>query len=866
MLAKTNDPEFYPKETKERRKKQIHEPEEQAKQQHIQECNTWAKKYYSLGCNVIPIQYKSKKPNISSWKEYQHERIPEKTFNEWIQKNKFENLAIIGGHISQDIVCFDIDNPQDFIDLKLKPESLINDGAWVTETPKEKGRYHLVIRDNKELTTNRLEKHIDYRANEVYWLAYPSIHPNGKQYNFLNTKKPEELILPSQRNTLAIFEKWNDVLNQKKGTTKTIQETTQSKEDFDNSPDCIRNAFKLGASPGMRYYVAQALGSYLQQQKFPLEMAEKLIIDWFQTKCDTSNRPIKDIKRAAQLGYQKNKYSTGCSFWRNKTTFCPYKDKTDCNFYNPKKENVLIINDEPLEEEINSTVIEPEVEDESQKILGERSFLGYFLRYINKCTNADPKFAVHMGLHLLGIAVGVNTTHRIQPKPIHHNTYVLLLGSSTTARKTTVQDLAMNLASQDMMLPTDFSPEGFLQDLEKTPQGVAPLGEISSLLRSIKNGGYMSKFKEIQNELHGCPPVYSRRLAKKSNSVTIKDPYVNLNSTCTPEEFFSNLDDNLLYGGTLARWILVDGKAEYRPRSKLAAETLEEERLLRRVLRNVEHLFNIDSPIDGTPILPWVEFEFTDDGLDEFNKIDRELMMNTKWRDIQPFVGRYLNYLIVYSDLLVLSDLIGAYGLDEFTKLIQLHDLEINTNKQLHYFNNLNNLNNFNNFTHANNSHDIVSPNSSPVKNHVGELREASEVVKLLKLFKKPAFQQKRNNFTFYVSKAYVQRAFAILVPSLNFAKKVTRYVNEDLKIARLKTVFEKHAPLDRSRALRYSKLSKKDFDEALETLIEREEVFQFEVAPVSKRAHPKRVYCLVESRNSKKCQKCRYKGCNRGE
>ena len=295
-------PDWYPEETKERKqqeKKQLEKVGKDLKKEHIKKCEEWAKAYYNWGLNIIPIKYKSKAPNRfkeNEVKQWHHKRIPRKVFDQWIRTHRFENIAILGGHISKDMVCFDFDNPEDFKILGLSVDKLIEDGAWVTETPKEPGRFHIVIRDKDELKTNRLEKHIDYRANEHYWLVYPSIHPNGKPYNFLNTHNHEEFKLPTTKNTLAIFEKWNDVLSQKKGTTKTIKATVESKEDFDNSPDCIRNAMKNGAGPGMRYYVAQALSSYLQQQKFPLELAIKIVMDWFETKCSTEGRPKKDVK------------------------------------------------------------------------------------------------------------------------------------------------------------------------------------------------------------------------------------------------------------------------------------------------------------------------------------------------------------------------------------------------------------------------------------------------------------------------------------------------------------------------------------------------------------------------------------------
>ncbi len=173
------------------------------KQKHIELCTKWAKRYYDLGLNVIPIKYKSKIPKgfkkgeIEQW---HYKQIPKKIFERWCKEKRFENIAILGGQISQDLVCLDFDNPDEFKALTretkdkkivVTPENLIETGAWVTETPKEPGRYHVVVRDKNKAKATRLEKHIDYRANEHYWLVCPSIHPNGTlkwSYN-LGTKR-----------------------------------------------------------------------------------------------------------------------------------------------------------------------------------------------------------------------------------------------------------------------------------------------------------------------------------------------------------------------------------------------------------------------------------------------------------------------------------------------------------------------------------------------------------------------------------------------------------------------------------------------------------------------------------------------------
>lgn len=304
----------------------------------------WVWAYYNKGCNLLPIKYKTKVPNGLSKgeiKKWQYNRQPKELIQKWLDAGLFEGVAILGGKVSGNLICLDFDDPEYFTILGLTTDGLLKDGAWVTETPRERGRYHVVIRDKNEVKVTRKQRFIDYRANEHYWLVYPSIHPDkGKQYNFLNTHNPNDLELPAIRDTLAMFEVWSNKISEIKGTKDKISKTVKTKKEFDTSADCIRNAWKMGAPPGERYYIAIALASWLQQRDFPEEMATELVVNWFLTKCNTEGRDVEDIKGAVATAYTKVKdedgelktYETGCNFWREKTTFCPYPDKKDCPY------------------------------------------------------------------------------------------------------------------------------------------------------------------------------------------------------------------------------------------------------------------------------------------------------------------------------------------------------------------------------------------------------------------------------------------------------------------------------------------------------------------------------------------------------
>lgn len=311
----------------------------------------WVWFYYdTCKFSIIPIKYHDKRPNIPSWGKYKKTRPTKNEIQQWLKQGLFKNIAVIGGEVSENLVCFDIDDPKAVTDLGLDIKKIIKQGAWVVETPKQKGRYHIIVRDHKKIEkTREVKQDIDKRADGHYWVVYPSIHPNGKQYNLLNTHDTKKLKPPVKVNTKKMFDDWIKTLYEKRGIRETLQDTVKTKDSYDWSPDCIRNAWELGAKPGGRYYTAVGLGSWLQQQKFPLEMAKAIVVEWFKKKCDTKGRPTDDIAAAAEVGY-KGKYQTGCNWWRENTDFCPYKEKSECAFISTKNAELFNATKKKIEE------------------------------------------------------------------------------------------------------------------------------------------------------------------------------------------------------------------------------------------------------------------------------------------------------------------------------------------------------------------------------------------------------------------------------------------------------------------------------------------------------------------------------------
>jgi len=137
----------------------------------------FVKEYRKLGLNVFPCKPKSKEPKIP-WKQYQ-----DKKYDGPFEPD--DNLAIVCGKSSNNLVVIDIDSPELFPGFEnLKEKTRIHKTG--------KGGYHIFGTTNSEKLppTMRLDndkgQHVDIQSQGSYVVVPPSIHPNGNRYSVIS--------------------------------------------------------------------------------------------------------------------------------------------------------------------------------------------------------------------------------------------------------------------------------------------------------------------------------------------------------------------------------------------------------------------------------------------------------------------------------------------------------------------------------------------------------------------------------------------------------------------------------------------------------------------------------------------------------
>jgi len=135
--------------------------------------------YRSLGFNIIPLKTKSKEPRVP-WKEFQSKVYD----GEFVET---DNIAIICGKISNNLVVIDLDDPSLIDELFHNKERLLNK-TLVVQTARGTHIYCRPLAQMPRTTKLHDDKGrgIDIKGEGGYVVAAPSVHPDGTRYEIIS--------------------------------------------------------------------------------------------------------------------------------------------------------------------------------------------------------------------------------------------------------------------------------------------------------------------------------------------------------------------------------------------------------------------------------------------------------------------------------------------------------------------------------------------------------------------------------------------------------------------------------------------------------------------------------------------------------
>ena len=188
----------------------------------------------------------------------------------------------------------------------------------------------------------------------------------------------------------------------------------------------------------------------------------------------------------------------------------------------------------------------------------ERGLLAEYLAYASPTTDAPQPYHLFAGLVVLSALLGNRVSIPFGPQALMPNLYVVLIGRSTFSRKTTSITIAQGILRRfegTHVLPSEFSPELFLEKLGRAPAGLLIYPEFSRALAAFRRD-YMAGMVERLTELYDCPPQYSREL-RGGNKIEIERPVVSILAGSTLEWLQRQMGEDDVRGGFFPRFLFV---------------------------------------------------------------------------------------------------------------------------------------------------------------------------------------------------------------------------------------------------------------------------------------------------------------------
>ena len=340
----------------------------------------WIWFYYDIcGFSIIPLKERDKRPNLPSWDKYKNTRATREEIQQWIDEGLFKNIAVICGHVSNDLVVIDFDDAKIPEEIGLDFQKTIEKGAWVIQTGKG---YHVYVHHQGDPGNieKSLQLKIEYRANNGYVAAPPSIHPNGDVYHFLNNDELSSITPMKILDAREMWEQLKTSIMEKRGIKikKPFRGTTDNEY-----PECIRKALDDKVTEkGNRYYTLYALASFFRQKGVPRDLAMSRVKQWNMTKC-VPPHSNKIVEQGLNGAYDSDK-KTGCNFWDRQANACPFESKNQCSYISGLK-NTERTKEKTITEEVTMRVVNNTL---YEQVYDHNTFETHFV-YLN---DGDPHY------------------------------------------------------------------------------------------------------------------------------------------------------------------------------------------------------------------------------------------------------------------------------------------------------------------------------------------------------------------------------------------------------------------------------------------------------------------------------------------
>ena len=530
-----------------------------------------AQHYAELGLSIIPLQ--GKRPALNSWKNYQQQRATVSEIDRWHQQGLFNNVGIVCGKVSDNLVVLDLDGAAGYPAFVATFPELAETYTIATGGGVGKHVYFKVdAMPSSVKAMNTPIGNLELCGNGRQVVAPPSIHPNtGNPYR---VEKVRSIIEISDLDNLV---KW--IASFKPQEQPSIWKPPQQPNP--PSGDTVINS-----------RVIDAIAHELSRRNF------KQYGDWLHGSCIHPEQH-RNSDRNPSFGFN---ISTGyghcyvCGAMLAKDICRQLNIDTDMLGGLVEKaippQITLSSNAKPVD--LNQSPDIPTLSENVNYRLP--SWLEQYMDWAGKTGNQTPMiFHQAAGLWLLSTAIG----RRLYGEApwgvkLYPNLYLMLVASTTYYRKSTAYKLADQLAREaipHMLMPTPGSPERFQEALAgclptnfdklnqqqqerltKAQPFAAQRGllkdEVAGLFGTINKRDYMTGMKDLLMELYDCPDYFDKDTQSGLNIV--ENAALSILGVTTPAGLGSAVTQADWANGLLIRFAILTPGPNYleRPATK----------------------------------------------------------------------------------------------------------------------------------------------------------------------------------------------------------------------------------------------------------------------------------------------------------
>jgi hypothetical protein len=518
--------------------------------------------YLDLGFSVLPIRPgETKKPYLTSWKEYQTRQPTEQEVYDWWAKWPDANVAIITGSVSG---IFVIDGDGEI-------------GArWITEHMPKTSVYAQTGRASGCHCFYRLPKgvlvpckvgwrpKVDVRGEGGYVVAAPSIHHTGRQYRLIF------------REGLRGWEELHE-FNPYAGSPEAGPGKRTGNLNLDLKSTKLPEQIFEPARQGERNQQLASITGKILKAGMTDEQAWDYVVAW-----NAKNKPpLSEKETAATFRSILKKHQQGDSL--PAPVLLPSE---------PEQE------DEP-EDELASELAGTITDSMPVECLQPGGLLQEIMTYTEKSSAAHkPVFALGGAICLVGNLIGQRL---ITETGLRTNNYCVGIGYSgcgKNAAHSAISAILRASEARDSMGPTDTASAAAILKWIATGNHqvtLAMLDEIGMLLRGCqKQDSAMAGMPRLLTKVFSeCDRPYAKSYADAKMNVTIPWLHLCLYASSTPGQFWGSVTSEDTTNGFLARLLIFEARdAAERPRPVIDPV------VPKTLIEKVNALWNIKPPID----------------------------------------------------------------------------------------------------------------------------------------------------------------------------------------------------------------------------------------------------------------------------